>query len=273
MKDMTLTKISSIMRKLSGKSVLVAFSGGVDSTVLASIAKESAAKILLLLITSPTVPEREVESARLIAGELKANLLVKEFDWLSQEDLVQNEVNRCFKCKQILSGMWEDTAEEVGFEIVVEGTTSSETNGYRPGLQALMESRVISPYLEVGMTKDEIREYAREKGLSVADKPSMACLATRFPYGTTITQDRLEMVERVEQSAAEIFGIGCVRARYHGELVRIEVSKEDLERMFDLKKIEKLVAVANKLGFVYVTLDLRGYRTGAMDEGLALQNS
>jgi uncharacterized protein len=273
MKDLTMTKIESIKEKLSGKSVLVAFSGGVDSTVLASIVKESAAKTLLLLVASPTVSKREVESARLIAGELKADLLVKEFEWLSQEDLAQNAVDRCFRCKQALSRMWKDTAKEVGLDIVVEGTTPSETSGYRPGLKALKESGVISPYLEVDMTKNEIRDYAREKGLSVADKPSMACLATRFPYVTTITQDRLEMVERVEQSVAEIFGIECVRARYHGELVRIEVPKNDLERMIDQKKIKKLVAVANEVGFVYVTLDLLGYRTGAMDEGSALQNS
>jgi uncharacterized protein len=198
---------------------------------------------------------------------------VKEFDWLSHEELFKNETDRCFKCKQQLSKMWKDTAEKLGYDIVVEGTTSTEMEGYRPGVNALRESGVQSPYLDAGMTKDEIREYAREKDLSVANKPSMACLATRFPYGTRITQDLLEMVDRIEQGVAEIWGIECVRARYHGDLVRIEVPESDLECICDLKKMKQLVSLANEVGFVHVTLDMRGYRTGSMDEGQELQKS
>jgi uncharacterized protein len=271
MKDLTKSKIESIQKKLSGKRVLVAFSGGVDSTALASIVRKAADQTLLLLVTSPTVPKREVESAQKIAGELGVDLLVKEFDWLAHENLFKNEKDRCFRCKQKLSEIWKDTAEKLEYDIVVEGTTPSEVVGYRPGVNALRESGVQSPFLEAGMTKDEIREYAREKGLSVANKPSMACLATRFPYGTKITQDLLEMVDRVEQGVTEIWGIECVRARYHGDLVRIEVPESNLESMFDLKKMKQLVSLANEVGFVYVTLDLHGYRTGAMNEGLEPQ--
>ncbi|MHA1864336.1 MAG: ATP-dependent sacrificial sulfur transferase LarE [Candidatus Thorarchaeota archaeon] len=270
MKDSTTTKFDSIKRNLSGKKILVAFSGGVDSTVLASIVSEVASSTTLLIISSPTVPENELVGAKVIAKELGLKLIVKEFNWLSEEALASNRIDRCFRCKQILADNWLKTAEELGLEIVVEGTTASETEGYRPGAKALEDSGVHSPYLDVGITKDEIREYARSRGLSVAEKPSGACLATRFPYDTEITQDRLKMVETVEKSVSEIFGVECVRARFHGDLVRIEVGESELPDMFDTTKMSELEKKAREVGFSYVTLDIRGYRTGAMDEGLDL---
>jgi uncharacterized protein len=268
--DLTRTKFDSIRDKLTGKNVLVAFSGGVDSTVLASIASDVAKRTILLLVSSPTVPETELDNARTVARELALDLIVKDFDWLSEKNLIKNETNRCFKCKEYLANMWMNTAHELGLDIVVEGTTASDTTGHRPGLKALKESGVQSPYLDVEITKNEIREYARERGISVAEKPSMACLATRFPYGVEINLDRLTMVERVERAVVEIFGVECVRARYHGDLVRIEVAENELERMFDVVKMKQLEEQARDAGFTYGTLDLRGYRTGAMDEGLAI---
>jgi uncharacterized protein len=268
--DSTLAKFEAIKKDLTGKKILVAFSGGVDSTVLASIVSEVAKEITLLLITSPTVPEAEVSDATKIAEELGLKLIVKNFDWLGEESLASNPIDRCFKCKQILSASWLIAAEELDLEIVVEGTTASEKEGYRPGAKALEESGVRSPYLDVGITKDEIRQYARNKGLSVAEKPSGACLATRFPYGTELNQERLQMVETVEKSVKSIFGVECVRARYHGNLVRIEVGVDELPKMFDLTKIKDLEQQARDAGFSHITLDLKGYRTGAMDEDLNL---
>ena len=160
-------------------------------------------------------------------------------------------------------------AQKLGYDTVIEGTTATETEGYRPGLAALKESGVDSPYLQVGVSKAEIREYARENGLSIAEKPSGACLATRFPYGTEITHERLAMVATVEGAVREIFGVECVRARFHGDLVRVEVGTEELSRMYDPEKLQRLDAAAKDAGFTYVTLDLQGYRTGAMDEGLS----
>ncbi|MGY5859893.1 MAG: ATP-dependent sacrificial sulfur transferase LarE [Candidatus Thorarchaeota archaeon] len=270
MKDSTVAKFEEIKNVLAGKKILVAFSGGVDSSVLASIVSEVATETTLLLVSSPTVPETELTSAEDIAKELGLKLIVKKFDWLSEESLASNPIDRCFKCKQILADSWMKTAEELSLEIVVEGTTASETEGYRPGAKALEESGVQSPYLEVGITKDEIREYARSIGLSVAEKPSMACLATRFPYDTEINHERLQMVEAVERSVRTIFDVECVRARYHGDLVRIEVGEHELPKMFDTTKMNKLEQQAHDAGFAYVTLDLKGYRTGAMDEGLDL---
>jgi uncharacterized protein len=271
MKDSSLAKFDAIKRNLTGKKVLVAFSGGVDSTVLASIVSQVASATILLIIASPTVPESELSSAKEIAKELNLDLIVKDFKWIEHKDLASNEINRCYKCKQILANIWLKTAEDLGLEIVVEGTTASETEGYRPGVKALEESDVQSPFLQANITKEEIRDYARNRGLSVAEKPSMACLATRFPYGTKIDHERLQMVESVEKSVMTIFDIECVRARFHGNLVRIEVGVDELPKMFDEVKMKELEHEARKAGFSYVTLDLKGYRTGAMDEELDLR--
>lgn len=270
MKDSTLAKFDAIKRNLIGKKILVAFSGGVDSSVLASIASEVASETTLLLISSPTVPDSELVGAKKVARELGLKLIVKKFDWLNDKSLTSNPIDRCFKCKQILSESWLKTAEDLGLEIVVEGTTATETEGYRPGARALEESGVQSPYLDVGITKEEIRQYARSRGLSVAEKPSGACLATRFPYGTELNHERLQMVETVEKAVMTIFDVECVRARYHGDLVRIEVGANELSKMFDTDKMKELEQRAHAAGFAYVTLDLKGYRTGAMDEGLNL---
>jgi len=270
MKDLTVAKFDSIKRNLTGKKILVAFSGGVDSTVLASIVSEVASATTLLIISSPTVPESELVGAKNIAKELGLKLIVEEFNWIEEKALASNKIDRCFRCKQILAESWLKIAEDLGFEIVVEGTTASETEGYRPGAKALEDSGVHSPYLDVNITKDEIREYARSRGLSVAEKPSGACLATRFPYDTEITLERLKMVETVEKAVTTIFDVECVRARFHGDLVRIEVGESELSAMFDTTKMSELEKQAREVGFSYVTLDLRGYRTGAMDEGLDL---
>lgn len=269
MNDATKTKFDDICRFLSGKRILVAFSGGVDSTVLAHIAKGCASEISLLTIVSPTVPESELIDSRAVAKELGLDLKEESVKWLEVSNLSKNPVDRCYTCKRALADLWLEYAKKLGFETVIEGTTATETEGYRPGLAALKESGVDSPYLQVGITKDEIREYARENGLSIAEKPSMACLATRFPYGTIITHERLSMVANVEEAVHEIFGVGCVRARYHGDLVRVEVGTSELSKMFDPEKLRRLDVAAKDAGFTYVTLDLQGYRTGAMDEVLS----
>jgi len=268
MKDTTRAKFENISKKLANKEVLVAFSGGVDSTVLANVTKDTASRIVLLTIVSPTVPQNELKEAMTIAAELGLEHIVKSFDWLESGNLSENPKDRCYRCKAELAKLWKREAESLGLEVVVEGTTATETEGYRPGLAALKESGVESPYLEEGVTKDEIREYANEEGLSVADKPSGACLATRFPYGTTITNERLAMVEKVETAVKELFGVECVRARFHGDLVRIEVGQDEMEHMFDLESLDRLNQIAKTAGFTYATLDTRGYRTGAMDESL-----
>jgi uncharacterized protein len=269
MKKATKIKFDDVCSILSGKRVLVAFSGGVDSTVLAHIAKKCAESVSLITMVSPTVPESELNDARAVAEELGLELDEESFPWLDEQNLSENLVDRCYTCKKALANRWLEHAQSLGIDFVVEGTTATETEGYRPGLAALEEAAVESPYLSVGISKEEIREYARENGLSIAEKPSMACLATRFPYGTEITNERLTMVAAVEEAVREIFGVECVRARFHGDLVRVEVGSDELSKMFDPKKLKRLDVMAKDAGFTYVTLDLQGYRTGAMDEGMS----
>jgi uncharacterized protein len=253
---------------LSGQKVLVAFSGGVDSTVLAHIAKKAAALTKLLTIDSITFPRTELKTAEKVAEELDIKLEIVQVDELSNKDLVKNPVDRCYHCKKELSSVWLKTAKKLDMDLVVEGTNASEIGGHRPGARALEESGIVSPFLVAGITKEEIRAYAREAGLSVAERPSMACLSSRFPYGTEITEDRVRRIDKIERDVKGLFGIECVRARFHGDLVRIEVGRDERKKLFNETKLDELQELAKNAGFKYVTVDVFGYRTGAMNEVL-----
>ncbi|MFX1330630.1 MAG: ATP-dependent sacrificial sulfur transferase LarE [Promethearchaeota archaeon] len=266
-------KFERVRGLFKGKRVLVAFSGGVDSSVLAQISQKCALETVLLTVDSITFPRTELQAAMDVAEELGIKIKVIELDELANQNLVKNPVDRCYHCKKELASVWLNTAEQLGMDIVVDGTNASDMNDYRPGAMALEEAGVISPFREYGITKEEIRSYAREAGLSVAERPSMACLSSRFPYGTEITEERVKRVDKVEQAVKEIFEIECVRARFHGDLVRIEVGREERERLFDVNKLDRIYELAKRAGFKYVTFDVLGYRTGAMNEVLEAQSS
>jgi len=187
-------------------------------------------------------------------------------DHLEDNEFTRNPRDRCYLCKKKLAKIWTEYASERGLDMVVEGTSASDLKGHRPGKRALREMGVTSPFLDAGITKDEIRKYARENGLSVADRPSMACLATRFPYGVQIIKKHVNMVDAIEHAVRRIFEVHTIRARFHGDLVRIEVGSDERDKLFDSIKLDELNEFAKSVGFTYVTIDAKGYRTGAMDE-------
>ncbi|MHA1903305.1 MAG: ATP-dependent sacrificial sulfur transferase LarE [Candidatus Thorarchaeota archaeon] len=264
-------KFDTITSMLKDRRVLVAFSGGVDSAALALLAKHSAEKTILLTVDSITFPRTELNAAKEVAKEIDIELRTIEVDELANTDLMKNPTDRCYHCKKELAIAWLDVAEKLGLDLVVDGTNASDMQGHRPGAKALQEAGVRSPFKESGVTKEEIRIFARENDLSVADRPSMACLSSRFPYGTEITETRVRMVDSVEQGVRDIFGVDCVRARYHGDVVRIEIGRDERTKLFDTSKLDRLNDLARSVGFSYVTIDVEGYRTGAMDEVLDKQ--
>ncbi len=259
-------KFGKIASLLNGQRVLVAFSGGVDSSVLALLAKKHADRVVLLTIDSILSPQSELVNAKKVADELKIESEIIHMDHLDDDEFTKNPRDRCYLCKKKLAKVWIEYASKRGFDMVVEGTSASDLKGHRPGERAIREMGVTSPFLDSGMTKDEIRQYARENELSVADRPSMACLATRFPYGVQITKKYVNMVDAIEQAVRRIFEVHTIRARFHGDLVRIEVGSDERDKLFDTDKLDELTELASSVGFTYVAIDAKGYRIGAMDE-------
>jgi len=265
----TSKKIAALKALLAAmKSVLVAFSGGVDSAYLLAVAKEVMGDAAhAVTAVSSTYSPREVESARQMAAHLGVPLEILETDEFSDERFVANPKERCYWCKTELFGKLARRAAELGCSAVLDGSNADDTGDFRPGMKAARELGVRSPLMEVGLTKAEIRAESRRMGLPTWNKPSYACLASRIPYGTRITP---EIVARIE--ACECFlrdaGFSQVRVRHHGNLARIEVGPEEFARVIEPRLRERLVAAVKALGYTYVTLDLQGYRTGSMNEVL-----
>jgi len=250
------------------RSVLVAFSGGVDSTFLLKVARDTLGNnAAAITAVSPTYPASELEEAVRLARLIGADQVVVESNELEIPGFAENDAKRCYHCKGELFRIAVERAGAMGLAFVADGSNRDDLDDYRPGSRAAEELGVRSPLREAGLAKDEIRELSRELGLPTWDKPALACLSSRFPYGTRITAERLEMVESGERVLRSM-GLTQFRVRYHGETVRIEVEPGEMETVMESRNRDRLVASFKEIGFTYVTLDLQGYRTGSMNEVL-----
>ena len=262
-------RLKSLLTRLT--SVAVAFSSGVDSTFLLDVAHEVlGAKAVAFTASSPFVPQRDVDEAAAFCREKSIEHVVVPFDTLAIPGVVENPENRCYLCKHALFSRMVELAQAHGLAAVVDGSNLDDDGDYRPGRRALQELGIVSPLHAAGMTKADIRTLSKERGLVTWDKPSFACLASRFAYGETLTAEGLDRVNQAEEFLMAK-GFRQLRVRVHedGTLARIELLPEDIGRFFATAGLrEETEQKLRALGFRYVSLDLRGFRSGSMNERL-----
>ena len=251
---------------LQHKKIAVAYSGGVDSTFLLHVAHDVLGdKAIAITARANWFPAWELDETKLFCEYAHIQQQIVDVNMDEIEEFRQNPPNRCYLCKRVLFKKMKDLASEMGILIVAEGSNIDDMNDYRPGMQAITELGIQSPLREAGLTKSEIRELSHQMGLETWDKPSFACLASRFVYGESITPHKLKMVDQAE-SFLRSLGLKQMRVRIHGMMARIEVMPEAFELVID--KRDEINKTLKSLGFSYITLDLRGYRTGSMNEVL-----
>ena len=268
--DEKVQKLKQFISNEGKNGVVIAFSGGVDSTTLAALCYDILGpKAIAVTATSPTYTPEELEEAKQIAKQIGIQLKIIKTDELSNKNFSKNPENRCYFCKKELLTQMQTIANKYGFKAVFEGTNFSELTGHRPGFVAVKElENVHSPWATNKFTRKEICKVAKALGLSVFDKPSNACLASRISFNEKITAEKLDRISKAEGIIRKICGVTQLRVRDHNGLARIEVPKNDVERLVKPEVLEEIAKSLKLLGFKFVTVDLEGYRTGSMLETL-----
>lgn len=256
------------LRPLAKQGICLAFSAGVDSSLLLQLACQEAAQmgqqVQAVIFATQLHPAADVTLARQLCDQMGAVLHVVKIDEFSIPAVKHNALDRCYHCKKELFTQLKQTAQKLGCGVCMDGTNADDLKEYRPGLRALKELGIVSPLAELGITKAQVRQMAGELGISVAQRPSSPCLATRLPYGAEVTPDILRRIEQGETRMKEL-GFPVVRVRVHGNIVRLEVPLEHLPAL--LQQRPQVVASLKELGFDYITVDLEGFRSGSMDIG------
>jgi uncharacterized protein len=249
-------------------SLLVAYSGGTDSAYLAYAAHQILGeKMLAVIADSPSLPRAELAAALAFAGEHKIPTHILRTEELENPDYQRNDAQRCFHCKDELFTQMEQARAARGFEHIAYGMNLDDRGEFRPGQQAAAQHHAVAPLVTAQLTKPEIRALAQHAGLSVWDKPASACLSSRIEYGRAVTRENLSQVELAEE-ALHALGFAQVRVRHHGNLARIEIARAELPRALTLECLDSITAALRPLGFLYITLDTEGYRSGSMNQSL-----
>jgi len=260
-------KFSDLVSWFSDKGrVIVALSGGVDSGVVAYAAKKALdGNAIAVTADYKTLSDEELESARKIAIEIGIKHQVIEYSELDNRDFVKNDEHRCFHCRNELAEHLLEVAEKEKARLIVDGTNADDLDDFRPGIQALKQHGVKSPLVELSITKKEVRQIASMLSLSIFDRPSNACLASRIPHGTEVTADKLRRIEQAEIIVKKLFHVKQVRVRDHDEIARIEVGRDERSLLFDQVKLDELDSELKKLGFRFVAIEASGYKSGNLN--------
>lgn len=261
-----LEEMNKIIEFFKNKKVVVAISGGLDSTVLFELAKKSAEKSLGIIVKTAFLHEHEFQNALDYLNNQNNDFRIVEADLFKHPRITENDRNRCYYCKKAIFSSIIDSIKDYDYGFIVDGSNFSDLSDYRPGIRALEELGIKSPFIEFKITKNTIRQMAKHLNLDVANKPATTCLATRIPYNSTISVDKLARIEKAEKIIRNLVNVNNLRVRDHDTIARIEVAEEDLEILLRRDIRTKINEELKKIGYLYVAIDIEGYKQGSLNQ-------